>query len=49
MNTVAHELHHIGVFADDEAVARAGPRARLPSWPKALFERLRLVKRSLEN
>jgi hypothetical protein len=35
--------------AYDEAVARAGARAQLPSWPKALIERLRLVKRSLEN
>jgi hypothetical protein len=35
--------------AYNEAVARAGTRERLPSWPKSLIRRLRLVEQSLHN
>ena len=47
---VATTCDPVGFLAAyDKAVARAGARAQLPSWPRSLIERLRLVKRSLQH
>ena len=47
---IASTCDPVGFLADyNHAVARAGARAQLPSWPKELIARLRVVQRSLEK